>query len=142
MPVDHPYPGFSFLVEAGFSQIGFREVSQISASVDVIAYRDGAEKTGASRKFPGLHRTGDVVLRQGITGSTELFAWFSTINGAQVEKRDVRISLLNEQHEPVMQWLLSQAWPRSYVAGPLDAMASTIAIEELVLVFETLQIHQ
>lgn len=142
MTVNHPYPGCHFLVDAGFAQAGFREVSQLSSSVDVIEYRDGSDRTAAARKFPGLRKTGEVVLRRGIAGSNELFAWFGTINGGQVEKRDVRISLLNEDHQPVMQWLLIQAWPRSYVAGPFDAMASTVAIEQLVLVFDSLQLQQ
>ena len=142
MPVNHPYPGCHFLVDAGLTQASFREVSQLSSSVDVIEYREGSDKTDSARKFPGLRKTGDVVLRRGIMGSNELFAWFNAINGAQVEKRDVRISLLNEDHEPVMQWLLINAWPRSYAAGPFDAMASTVAIEQLVLVFDSLQLQQ
>jgi len=143
MTVNHPYPGFHFLVEvAGFTQAGFSEVGQLSSSVDVIEYREGSDKTAAARKFPGLRKTGEVVLRRGITGSNELYAWFATINGGQVEKRDVAISLLNEAHEPVMRWLLTDAWPRSYVAGPFNAMGSTVAIEQLVLVFDSLQLQQ
>jgi len=141
MTVNHPYPGFQFLVDAGFTQASFREVSQLTSSVDVIEYREGGDKTAATRKFPGLRKTGEVVLRRGIIGSNELFAWFSTINGSQVEKRDVRVSLLNDDQEPVMQWLLINAWPRSYAAGPFDAMASTVAIEQLALVFDSLQLQ-
>jgi phage tail-like protein len=142
MTVNHPYPGYNFLVDAGLTQASFREVSQLSSSVDVIEYREGSDKADATRKFPGLRRTSEVVLRRGIMGSNDLFAWFGTINGGQVEKRDVRISLLNEDHEPVMQWLLINAWPRSYAAGPFDAMTSTVAIEQLVLVFDSLQLQQ
>lgn len=143
MTVTNPYPGCHFLVEAGLSRIGFREVSRLSSSVDVIEYRDGSDKADTTHKFPGLRRTGEVVLRQGIFGSNELFAWFSALNGSgQVEKRDVRISLLDEDHQPVMQWMLMNAWPRSYAAGPFDAMASTVAIEQLVLVFDSLQLQR
>jgi phage tail-like protein len=142
MPVNHPYPGFHFLVEAGFTQAGFSEVSNLSSSVDVVEYRNGSDPTGTAQKFPGLRKTGEVVLRRGVTGSNELYAWFATINGGQVEKRDVVVSLLNEAHEPVMRWLLKDAWPRSYVAGPFNAMASTVAIEQLVLVFDSLQLQQ
>jgi len=141
MAANHPYPGFQFLVEAGFSQAGFSEVSQLTSSVDVIEYREGSDRAGA-RKFPGLSKTGEVVLRRGITGNNELFAWFSTISAGQLEKRNVAITLLNEELEPVMQWLLTNAWPRSYIAGPFNAMASTVAIEQLVLVFDSLQLQQ
>jgi phage tail-like protein len=137
---DTPYPGAHFSVETGGARIGFLEVSQLTASVDVIEYRDGTDKSSHASKIPGLHRTGDVVLRYGTMGSAELFQWFDSVRLGKAEKRDVVIKLLDDEHEPVMTWRLRNAWPRAYRAGPLNALSSNVAIEELVLVHEGLDL--
>ena len=134
-----PYPGFNFLVEAGTASLSFAEVSGIEASADVVEYRGGADLSFAPHKMPGLRRMGDITLRRGIAADHDLFAWFNTLNGATVERRDVSIKLLDEKHTPVATWRLAGAWPRKYIAGPFNAATSAVAIEELVLVFESLQ---
>jgi phage tail-like protein len=63
----------------------------------------------------------------------EFFEWYSTIGTGTVEKRDIVISLLNDQHEPVMVWMLRDAWPVTIEAPTLNAMECEIAIESLVL---------
>jgi len=137
---DTPYPAAHFSVETGGERIGFLEVSQLTESVDVIEYRDGTDKSGGVLKIPGLRRNGDVTLRYGTMGSDELFQWLDSVRIGAAQKRDVVVKLLNDEHEPVMTWRLRNAWPRAYRAGPLNALSSAVAIEELVLAHEGLDL--
>ena len=121
-----------FQVEWGGARLGFSEISGISMSTEIIEYREGAEKEDSYRKIPGLKRYGNIVLKRGITaGDNEFYAWFNTIAFGTVERRDISISLLNANHEPVMSWKIRDAFPVKLEIPSLKANASEIAIESL-----------
>ena len=45
----------------------------------------------------------------------------------------------SEGASEVMRWNLVDAWPSSSRGAPLDALSEEIAIEDLVLVFDSLE---
>ncbi len=68
MPDRQPYRNFNFRVEIdGIAEAQFAEVEVPDAEIAVVEYREGADKTSASRKLPGRVSYGNVVLRRGIT---------------------------------------------------------------------------
>jgi phage tail-like protein len=142
---DHPYGRFVFQVDFGAGDgvdAGFEEVGPIAASIDVIEYRAGNDKVNTFRKLPGLHHAHDVTLKRGILGSTTLFAWFRAGTLGQADRRTVTIRLLNEDHtDVVFTWRLLRAWPVKYVVPSLSATASDVAIEELVLTCEGIDVE-
>jgi phage tail-like protein len=145
---DLPYGQFNFLVDLGTGQTdgpeaGFQECSGISSSVAVIEYRNGNERVNAPRKLTGLETVRDVTLSRGIIGSLNLYEWFNQIrNGDVTAVRNVTIGLQNEDHTAVvMTWRLLRARPIKYVAGPLNAKGNEVAIEELTLAYERLEIE-
>ena len=72
----------------------------------------------SSIKMPGLRKFTNVTLKRGVVkGDNEFFEWLSTVKLNTVERRDLIISLLNEEHEPVMVWKVHNAFPVK-VEGP------------------------
>jgi phage tail-like protein len=145
---DRPYLQFNFLVDLGTGdtdgpRAGFQECSQIGMSVDVIEYRNGNEKENSPRKLTGLNRTADVTLKRGIIGSLDLYQWLDEIrNGDQNALRTVRIHLQNEDHTQIAQtWALLRARIIKHVSGPLNAQGCDVAIEELTLACERLELE-
>jgi len=138
----YPLPNFHFSVEWGGSRIGFSEVSGLNVQVEVIEYREGASPDYTPLKMPGRVTYEDVVLKRGIvTGDGDFFAWINTLRLTKVERRDLTISLLNEEHDPVMVWKLKNAFP-SRLEGPgLDAAGNAVAIETLVVTHEGLTVE-
>ena len=54
----------------------------------------------------------------------------------------MRIQLLNEDHtESVMTWTLLCARPVKWAGGPLNAKGSDVAVEEIVLAYERLEVE-
>jgi phage tail-like protein len=47
----------------------------------------------------------------------------------------VYVSLLNENHDPVISWQFFRAWPVKLVSSDLKASDSALAIETLELAF-------
>jgi phage tail-like protein len=134
-----PLGNFRFTVEAeGFASTGFAEMSGLEIETEVIEYRDG-NNVGDVRKIPGLNKAGDITLKRGVATSFELWDWYKTVLNRKPQRRDVVISLLNEDLEPSAQWRLFNAWPRKYVGPVLNAQGNQIAIEELVIVSERIE---
>ena len=144
---ENPYGRFAFQVDFGLGDPGsvdggFEEVGPIAASIDVIEYRSGNDKANTVRKLPGLHRVHDVRLKRGLIGSTTLFGWFRAGTLGAANRRDVTIRLLNEDHtDVVFTWRLTRAWPVKYVAASLNTTSSDVAIEELVLTCEGIDVE-
>lgn len=145
---DRPYAQFNFLVDLGTGQTdgpeaGFQECSAITMGVDVIEYRNGNEKENQPRKLTGLHRVSDVTLKRGIIGSLNLYQWLDQIrNGDPAGLRNVVIHLQNEDHtQIVMTWKLLRARIIKHTSGPLNAKGTDVAMEEMTLAYERLEIE-
>lgn len=144
---DHPYTQFNFLVDLGSGtdgvDAGFAEVTGLDTHVDVIEYRTGNSKVNEPMKITGLTRVGDVTLKRGVIGSLSLWQWFTEVRtGDPNAVRTVTIQLQNEDRsETVLTWRLLRARPVKHVSGPLEAVGTDIAIEELVLAYERLDLE-
>lgn len=145
---EDPYPQFNFLVNLGTGdtegvEAGFQECSEISMSVDVIEYRNGNDRENSTRKFTGLSRVSDVTLRRGLIGSLNLYQWLDQSRSGDANAlRMVTIQLQNEDRtDIVMTWKLSRARIVKYTSGPLNAKGSDVAIEEITLAYEGLDIE-
>ena len=145
---DRPYAQFNFLIDLGAGatdgpQAGFQECSEIGMSVEVVEYRNGNEKENGVRKLTGLARYPDVILKRGIIGSLDLYQWLNDIrNGNQMAYRTVTVRLMNEDHTAVVQeWKLLRARIIKHVSGPFNARGSDVAMEELTLAYERLEVE-
>lgn len=143
-----PYGQYNFLVDLGDGntdgpEAGFQEISGIGMEVSVVEYRNGNEKENSVRKITGLNKCTDVTLKRGIIGSLNLYKWLDQIrNGDQHAYRNVVIQLLNEDHTAVVQtWLLRRARIIKHTSGPLNARGTDVAMEELVLSYERLEME-
>jgi len=145
---DRPYVQFNFLVDLGTGETdgpeaGFQECSSIGLEVAVAEYRNGNEKGNEVRKITGLTKVPDVTLKRGLMGSLALYQWLNDIrNGDQNALRTVTIQLMSEDHTAVvMTWRLQRARIVKHVSGPFNAKGSDVAIEEITLAYERLEIE-
>ena len=139
MPVkrDNPYANFNFVVELGGEEAGgFSEVDLPSGEIEVIEYREGADKVSSARKLPGRVTYANVVLKRGIAGRLELFDWWKSVRDGSPDRRNVSITLLDEARNPVQRWMLRDAWPAKLDYGPLNALGNEVVIETLELAHE------
>lgn len=145
---ERPYVQFNFLVDLGTGnaegpQAGFQECSGIGMEVTVAEYRNGNEKENSVRKITGLNKSTDVTLKRGVIGSLNLYEWLNQIrNGDQDALRNVVIQLQNEDHTDIVQtWKLMRARIIKHTSGPLNAKGTDVAMEELVLAYERLEME-
>jgi phage tail-like protein len=141
VPRTTPYAAFNFTVnfnskedpekEAG----GFSEVSGLSTEMVMAEYRVGSAKENFVHRLPaGMQKTGDVTLKRGIVDSRELFEWIKAIREVGYSaKRDIIITLRDENLKPVRTWTLRSVAPAKYTGPTLNAKGGDVAMEELVL---------
>jgi phage tail-like protein len=138
----YPIPKFHFQVQWGGTRIGFSEVTGLTVENEVIEYREGSSPEYNKIKMPGLHKFGNITLKRGIFASdNEYFNWLNTVKLNTIERRDLIISLLNENHEPVVSYKVKQAWPIKIQAPDMKSDANEVAIESIELAHEGLVIQ-
>ncbi len=124
------YSNFRFRVEIdGITQAGFSEVQIGETTIEAIDYREGSEPAHV-RKLAGLTKYGNVTLKWGATSSNELFNWWKAGAEGQVQRRNVVVSLLDEQRNPVKRWVMRNVWPVRYTVSPLVAVDGCVAVTE------------
>ena len=144
---ERPYTQFNFLVDLGNGSTdgphaGFQEVSAISTEVAIAEYRNGNSKENSPIKITGLNKASDVTLKRGVIGSLDLYNWLNDIrNGNQNALRTVTIQLQSEDHQVVQTWKLMRARIVKYTSGPFNARGNDVAIEEIVLACERLELE-
>ncbi len=139
MPGPYPLPVFHFTVQWGGDRLGFSEVTGLTQENQPIEYRDGSFPEFSSIKMPGLRKFNNVTLKRGIVKSdNQFFRWLNTVKLNTVERRDLIVSLLNEEHQPVMVWKVMRAFPVKVEGPQLKATGNEIAIESIELAHEGL----
>jgi len=134
---DDPYANFNFVVDVGLGDdLGFSEVDLPSGEVEVIEYREGADRVSSARKLPGRATYPNVVLRRGVAGRTDLFDWWKSVRDGDLQRRNVSVTLLDEARKPVQRWLLRNAWPTKLSYSRLSGLGNEVAIETLELAHE------
>jgi phage tail-like protein len=139
-----PYKTYRFLVYFGTSINPVAAVSKVSAikrSSDVIEYKEG----GNAIILKGLGRTKyePITLERGVTQDKDFitFANYAQVlnqgspsNSLANLRKEVSISLLNEEGQPVLRYLIHRCWVSEFQALPdLDAGANAVAIEHIKL---------
>ena len=136
---EYPLPKFHFQVEWGGTKMGFSEATGLDVETEVIEYRDGTMPEYGKIKMPGMQKYSNITLKRGtFNGDNEFYDWWYTVKLNTIERRDIIISLLNEEHEPVMTWKVKNAWPVKVQSTDLKADGSEVAIETLELAHEGL----
>jgi len=145
---DRPYAQFNFLVDLG-DGVTDDPVPASRKSADS-ARRSTSSSIATAMpartpvmKITGLNKVSDVVLRRGIVGASHLYQWLDQVrNGDQGALRTVTISLQSEDHtSTVMTWKLLRARIIKHTSGPLNARGNDVAVEEIVLAYERLEIE-
>ncbi len=131
-----PLVNFHFNVEWSGTRIGFTEITGLEMEYEVLEYRHGASPVYSTQKVPGLTKFSNIVLKRGVyKDDNDAFKWFNNFRQSK-ERRNITISLLNEDHEPTVVWRVQDAWPVAIKYSELHATKTEIFIERMELAHE------
>jgi phage tail-like protein len=112
--------------------------------ITVSEYRAGNFKDNAPMKVTGTYKVPDITLKRGVIGDlTTLYEWINQVRGgSQTALRTVTIELQSEDHTSTVQsWKLTNARPTKYTGPSLSGKGTDVAIEELVLASERIDLE-
>lgn len=139
--IRYPLPTFHFEVDWGGTRIGFTEVSGLAVETQTIDYREGSNREYNVTKMPGMQQFGDLTFKRGLfKNDNEFYAWWNTVALNTIERRDITITLLNENHEPSATWRVKRAFPTKIEGPGLNATGNEAAIETMVVAHEGLTV--
>ena len=119
------------------------KVTGLEAETELIEYREGSSAEYSKLKMPGMQKYANITLKRGtFLSDNDFFDWWkSTRTLGSPERRDLIISLLNEEHAPVMIWKIKNAFPTKVQATDLKADGNEVAIETLELAHEGIEME-
>ena len=135
---EHPYVQFNFLIDFGAEGSGphggFQECSSIGMDQTVAEYGRAGEKPINVQKITGINKSTDVTLKRGVVSARAFEEWLEQSRGGA--GRTITITLRGENRETVQTWKLLRARIIKHVSGPFNAKATDVAIEELTMAGE------
>jgi phage tail-like protein len=137
----NPYDAFNFSVEiAGVTAAVFTECTLPAVSIDVIEYREGADRLQNIHKLPGVVKYDNLILTHGLTSDTALWTWFSSFVEGTGTPTSLTVTLRDGQGNKLIAWTFSKAWPVKYQSPVLNGKKSALAIETLELAVEGMKV--
>jgi phage tail-like protein len=149
-----PFRGFNFLVALvdtssalttlltglqAMASAGFNECGGLDMSLDVEEYREGGNN-GTVLRFPTRVKYSNLRLKRGVTFADDLWNWHYGFTTGQVKRRDGIIALQDERHNPAKVWSFKRGLPVKWVGPTFNAAQSQVAIEEIEIAHEGLQV--
>lgn len=149
-----PFRGYNFLISlidtsslltavlgviSSVAHGGFSECSGLESGMDVEDYREGGNN-GLVLHFPTRVTWGNLRLKRGLATSDDLWQWHAGFVQGTVKRRDGVIILQDDEGAPAKVWRLRRALPVKWTGPAMNAMQSQVAIEELELAHEGLQL--
>lgn len=135
----------------------FSEVTGLEVTMEPHAITEGGRNWGDHQRS-GRTRFSPVVLKRGVTSINDLWSWFDAttrqynygyrlqgrieVLGNPAATTDGSGTVSNVADNPVMTWKLHEVLPTRFKGPDLSATANQVAIEELHLVHEGLELER
>lgn len=130
---------FRFWVELdGMLVGGFSEVTGLQTEVELEEYQEGGVN-GYVHRLPKAAKFTPIVLRRGMSSSSELWDWYAQVMAGTVVRKSGSIILQQISGEELCRWNFFDAYPVKWGGPDLNASQSDVAIETVELVHNGLK---
>jgi phage tail-like protein len=134
------YVGMENVISAAFS-----ECEGLDVEIEYESFNEGGVNN-QRRILLGQPKFSEVKLKRGMSDDMVFWDWIAQVMKMQpsrpIERRNVNILLFNQAGETMQCWTLIGAVPVKWSAPRLSADATEIAIEELSLAYEGIQVKK
>jgi phage tail-like protein len=148
---DDPFRTYNFIItfidsssssiatQKGSAIGGFSECSGLEMSLQTEDYQEGGNNA-TTLKFPKHIAYTNIRLKRGITTSDDLWQWFFDFVEGTGKRKDGTITLRDEQRQAVKVWQFKRGIPVKWTGPTFNATQSQVAIQELEIAHEGLQL--
>ena len=134
----YPPVGFHFLVKFEISpettdDTRFQEVTGLEAEMEMESFTEGGQNR-FTWQLPKRTRYADITLKRGLFIKSPIITWCrDALENFVFAPANITISLLNEQHAPIMSWYVVSAIPKRWTVSGFNAEENSIVVESITL---------
>jgi phage tail-like protein len=144
----YPFDAFNFSIEITVDPVAkricaaaFSECDGLEMNMEVKTIRQGGDNARQIR-LTGPSTFGNLTLKRGMTASFDLWDWFSAVVLDPALRADAQIVMLAPDKSEQCRFLVTRCVPIKIKAPPLNAISGLVAIEEMQLAYETLELKR
>jgi phage tail-like protein len=148
-PAAHPFTAFNFLVEVQvgvlsgtLASAAFSECDGLEMTMEPKTIREGGRNSGPVH-MTGPVSYGQLTLKRGMTANVDLWRWFERVNapgnGGLRCTAEV-VMLAADARTEQLRFRLGGCLPVKLKAGALNAKDGQLAIEEMQVAYESLEL--
>lgn len=128
----------------------FSEVQGLEVTMEPRAIQEGGHNWGEIQRI-GYTKFSPIVLKRGVTELNDLWSWFdATTRGnnygyrlqGEIHVLSSTVPSENQERDSLIIWRLTNVMPTRFKGPDLSSVASQVAIEEVTLVHEGLQMER
>jgi phage tail-like protein len=145
----YPFVAFNFGVEITLPGISaplvgasFAECDGLEMTMEIKTIREGGNN-GRQIRLSGPMSYGQLVLKRGMTKDSDLWDWFNDVNDDPSLRATAEVVMFSSEegkYEERARFTLTGCVPVKLKAPPLNAKDGLIAIEELQVAYEKLEL--
>jgi phage tail-like protein len=124
----------------------FSDVTGLALEISTVEYKTFNHNTGMPRTqyIPGRVNPGSVTLKRGMASNSDFWFWCQAVleGDMALARATVGITLWQRKYIPLYLYTLYDAWPSKFSIGGLSASGAEFLVEEVTLVFESLDMFQ
>jgi len=132
-----PYAAFNFVIDIEGMKAAFSEVEGLPTESDIEDRFSG--KNTKARRLPSKSKYANISLKSGYT-SKDFWEWGKSAKGVKTRGLSGTISVFDEARKSALVWKFYEAWPQKWEGPAMNAKTSEVAIEELGLSVEGLEL--
>ncbi len=138
----YPLPIYNFRVEieGDSTPIGFSEVSGLAIEHEAMSYTEsysgGGRKGSVQVHMLGQPKPANITMKKGFAAPNSmriLHDWLKSAQEYRPDKKDITVSMCDEQGMPVVRWKIVGAFPTKLEIPGLDAKSNDVAVGTLSL---------
>jgi phage tail-like protein len=138
----YPPVGFHFSVSFDTSVTSsendslFQSVSGLNVELETESIKEGGENR-FMHMLPVRSKYPNLVLKRGMLTDSEVIQWcLDAFENLEIRPADLQVSMLNENHEPLVTWNIKHAWPVKWNISDMSAEESKVMIETIELYYQ------
>jgi phage tail-like protein len=138
-----PAPAFKFWVEIESIVVAeFKECSGLRLERDFEKIEEGGVNDHV-HFLPGRNKYSNIVLKYGITNSTDLWKWYQEgIYDGKIKRINFSILLRNVEGDILRRWNITQGFPVKWEGPQLNTETNQVTIETLEIAHHGLSLGQ
>lgn len=130
----YPISVFRYKATIGDDEIFFSEISGLNLSYETTEYKEAGSTGVTTIQVSGQRKAPEITMKRGLfKNGLELYEWFNATHTDDYTKKEVVISLLDNNNNAIMTWTVANCLPMKFDGPGLNATSNDVSFQTITL---------